>query len=124
MIESRLTRGFIVSYMFSSMSPTPRAPQSASSARAGSQRANTSRLPTIPTLPANAVGNMKSTYLNKTPEPISPVPPQSPKVTQSPYLDSLFTESRRKGQLSTLLGRDITLPTEANRNARLSGYLM
>lgn len=123
MIESRLTRGFIVSYMFSSMSPTPRAPQSASASRAGSQRANTSRLPTIPTLPVNAVGNIKSTAGN-TPEPTPPVPPQSPKVTQSPYLDSLFTESRRKGQLSTLLGRDITLPTEANRNARLSGYLM
>lgn len=98
---------------FSSMTQprTPRAPKPAGT---------TARMPAIPTLPVSATGTKKpQTDLN----PIAPVPPQSPWVTQSPYLDSLRTESNRRGQLSTLLGRDITLPTQANRNARLSGYL-
>lgn len=102
---------------FSSMTQprTPRAPQP----RAASKSA-TGRMPAIPTLPVSATGTKKpQTELN----PIAPVPPQSPWVTQSPYLDSLRTESNRRGQLSTLLGRDTTLPTQANRNARLSGYL-
>lgn len=91
--------------------------------RGASSRGTTARMPTMPTLPSGAIGNLKSSMLNPTPSPTPPEPPQSPKVTQSPYLDSLFQEKNRKGQLSTLLGRDVTLPTEANRNARLAGLL-
>lgn len=108
-----------MSYRFPTSAPTstPSQPKAAGSA------ATTSRMSTIPTLPVNATGNWKATYNKGNIEPIAPEPPQSPKVTQSPYLDSLFQEKNRKGQLSTLLGRDINLPTAANRAARLAGLL-
>lgn len=104
-----------MSYKLATRAPTstPAQPKSATA---------TARMAAIPTLPVNATGNWKSTYNNNL-DPIPPEPPQSPKVTMSPYLDSLFQEKNRKGQLSTLLGRDITLPTAANRAARLSGLL-
>ena len=107
-----------------SMYMTNQAPTGGTPSMRGASRRTTARSgATIPTLPSGAVGNIKSSMLNPTPTPVAPEPPQSPKVTQSPYLDSLFQEKNRKGQLSTLLGRDITLPTEANRNARLAGLL-
>ena len=105
---------------------TPKAPQpvgatTRSAVATGGSKVATTRMPGIPTLPVNASG----TKIPKPElEPIPPSPPQSPFVTQSPYMDSLYGEYSRKGQLSTLLGRDMTLPTQANRNARLSGYLM
>lgn len=106
-----------------SMYMTNQAPTGGTPSMRGASRRTTARMPNIPTLPSGAVGNVKSSMVNPTPSPTPPEPPQSPKVTQSPYLDSLFQEKNRKGQLSTLLGRDMTLPTEANRNARLAGLL-
>lgn len=103
-----------MSYNFATRAPTGGTP--------AQPRAGTSRMPAIPVLPVSATGNIKSSMINNI-EPIAPEPPQSPKVTMSPYLDSLFQEKNRKGQLSTLLGRDINLPTAANRAARLSGLL-